>query len=559
MAFDTVKIVPLTVKKKKIIDPKTVAFYLQDIPLSDSLMLVSNELIKSALFTAGKIYRNDFNDFKRSTAILDELIRRFPGSLYELPAMFDLYQQYTENKDFQKADTYKNKIINSYPSSKYARYLINPGYFKEQADHQAIVEQKYEEALRLFQSYNFTGAAQAATTTLAMNPDTLLRPKIKFIETVSKGANQERTIFAGELDQFIKDNPKTSVTNIALKIKELIKSNTLTDYQKLIAQGYVKEEIINKEVIQNQSKEGTNGKYTGEEDMFHYFIIAFPKDAGVDVNRLIYDIANYNLDYYTSTDFDIEPINLDSKTQMVVIRSLPDKTEGMIYFRSIIRKRNVFQTLKGIGYVNFLASSSNYRIIIADKNYVDYLPFFTKNYSTYIGSNVPLEDLPNPEVLLSNARKKEETKEKGEYVVVQPSVLNDSISNQHQNLAAYNGPYLLKPGKEFNMVYLYPKAKRDALLLVKSFETFNSVNFGSPAIKVDNASLDNDFGMLIVSGLKERAAANIYYSKAKTDATLIKYLSLKDSKSFLISNENLQVLKKEKKAEAYLEFINLNK
>ena len=43
--------------------------------------------------------------------------------------------------------------------------------------------------------------------------------------------------------------------------------------------------------------------------------------------------------------------------------------------------------------------------IIAEKEYLDYILFFTKNYSTYIGSDIPSDQLPNPQELLSKVRK----------------------------------------------------------------------------------------------------------------------------------------------------------
>ena len=48
------------------------------------------------------------------------------------------------------------------------------------------------------------------------------------------------------------------------------------------------------------------GKFAYDDDLLHYFVIAYPRIADVDVNRLKFDIANYNIDHYTKIDFDIE-------------------------------------------------------------------------------------------------------------------------------------------------------------------------------------------------------------------------------------------------------------
>jgi hypothetical protein len=101
----------------------------------------------------------------------------------------------------------------------------------------------------------------------------------------------------------------------------------------------------------------------------------------VDVNRLIFDIANFNIDFYTSFDFEVEEIRLNDLTTLVVVRSLPNKEEGLGYFGNILRQKQVFKTLQGVDYHYFIASSPNYRKIIADQDLLEYLNFFVLNYS----------------------------------------------------------------------------------------------------------------------------------------------------------------------------------
>lgn len=548
--------------KRKVNDPKTLAYYLQDIPLTDSLKQVSNEMIKSALFNAGRIYRTDFNDFKRSAETLEELNRRFKGSIYELPAFFELYQLYKADSDNLKTAEYKEKITGRYPESKYAKYLLNPNYFAEIEERKGAIEKKYGEALRLFQNYDYSKAAQVAGAALAMNPDSSLLPKVKFINVVANGPAQESGVFSNSLDQYIKAFPQRQTSLIAQHIKDLIATNILADYQQLLAKGYVKEEIINEELKGNKGhlNDDFEGKFSYDENLFHYYVIAFSKEARVDLNRLIYDIANYDLDYYTSTDFDIESISLNSNTQLVVVRSIPNKEESLIYFRSIMRKRAVFQALKGIEYVNFVASSSNYRTLLAEKDYLEYLRFFIKNYSSYISADIPNDQLPNPEELLSKVRKEEEPVEKGKFVLVQPALAADSAALINKSLKAdYQGPYSQKQSKEMCYALIYLTKQTDETQLVKAFEAFNNSNFGSPTIKVNIESLDNNRGILTVTGLGEKNSAMAYLQKTATDQSLSTLFKGNNFRSFIISNENLVIFRKEKNLLQYMEFFNQSK
>lgn len=558
------EIVPgITEVKKKVGDPESFDFYLQDIPVTDSLIAVSNDIIKAALFSAGRIYRTEFADFKRSAETLEELNRRFVGSIYELPAFFELYQLYQADNNQSKTAEYREKIIRQYPDSKYAQYLLNPNYFTDLEEKKEAVEKKYDEVLRLFQSYDYSKAAGTAAATLAMNPDSTLLPKVQFISVVANGSSQSREEFARSLDQYVKTFPRHATAAIAKQIKELIVSNSLADYKQLLAKGYVKEEIVNEELKGNKSllNDDFNGKYSYDENLFHYYVIAFSNEAGVDVNRLIYDIASYNLDYYTDTDFDIESIGLDSKTRLVVVRSVPNKEESLIYFRSIMRKRPVFQALKGVEYVNFVTSSSNYRTMLAEKDYLDYLQFFTKNYSSYTGADVPADQLPDPAELLSKVRKQEDPVEKGKFVVLQPltpadSAVKKAVTPVGANKAAYQGPYSLKPAKDLCYTIIFMKAQTDQSRLYEAFKTFNETSFRSPVMKVTVESLDVNRGLLTVCGLGDKPSALAYMQKSNSDKTLSEILTGNNFRSFIISDENLAIFKQEKNLLQYMEFYN---
>ena len=363
------------VQKPKISNPKTVEYYLQELPLNDSLMQASHDRIKSALFAAGRIYLSVLKDEPHAISFFEELNSRYPESIYELPTWIELH------KIKYKTDFYRNKITQKYPESNYARFLLNPDFFKEMEARKQLRERKYGEAIAFYRSGDYTAAGELAAEVMALQPDSLLLPKVKFIELIAKGKNASQADFSKMTDQYLSDFPVSPAKPRVLKIRELIRQNSLAELEKMITR-------LDSAGIINQQDEQTirindsfGGKYSYDEDLFHYFVLAFPKGAKVDVNRLIFDIANFNIDYYTSFDFDIEEIRLNDQTTLVVVRSLPNKEEGLGYFGNIIRQKGVFNTLKGVDYHYFIASSPNYRKMIGDQDLLEYLRFFVQNYS----------------------------------------------------------------------------------------------------------------------------------------------------------------------------------
>ena len=363
------------IQKPKESNPKTVGYYLQDLPLNDSLMQASHDRIKSALFAAGRIYVSVLKDEPHAVALFEELNSKYPGSIYELSSWIELH------KAKYQADLYRGKITQKYPESNYAKFLNNPNFFQEQEAKRQLSERKYEEATVLYQKGDYAAAGQLASEVISLQPDSSLLPKVKFIEMVAKGKASTPNDFAKMADKYLADFPGSPTKPIVLKIKELIQQNSLAELEKMIA----KEDSagVNRQSGRPsiRANDPFGGKYSYDEELFHYFVLSFPRDAKVDVNRLIFDIANFNIDYYTSFDFDVEEIRLNDATSLVVVRSLPNKEEGLGYFGNILKQKGVFNTLKGVDYHYFIASSSNYRKLIADQDLLEYLRFFVQNYS----------------------------------------------------------------------------------------------------------------------------------------------------------------------------------
>jgi hypothetical protein len=361
--------------KPKLSDPKTVEFYLQDLPLTDSLMRVSHDRIKSALFAAGRIYVSVLNDPARAISLFEELNVRYPQSIYELPSWIEFH------KLKYKEELYRSKITQNYPESNYAKFLLNPDFFREMEIRKQLRERKYGEAMALYKNGDYNGAGLLATEVIALQPDSLLLPKVKFIEMVAKGKNSSQDDFGKMLDNYLTDFPGSPANPVVIKIRDLVRQNTLAELEKMISR-MDSVSLIKRANDQSLRKDDPfAGKYSYDEELFHYFVLSFPKSAKVDVNRLIFDIANFNIDYYTSFDFDIEEIKLNEETILVVVRSLPNKEEGLGYFGNILRKKEVFKSLKGVDYHYFVSSSTNYRKIIADQELLQYLKFFVHNYS----------------------------------------------------------------------------------------------------------------------------------------------------------------------------------
>ena len=528
---------------KKITDTKSRDFYTQNLPVNDSLMNVSHAHIRNALFNAGRIFKTEFSDYPRSSESFEDLNKRYPDNSYSLASYFELYDLYTKMNNQEKAAYYKNLIVNNYPDSKYAKYLLNPNYFIELEAKADSVNRLYQKAFLEFKNGQYAQAGQTTNQINSMQPDSVLIPKIKFIHMVADGTQTNWKAFATLLTDYITAYPKAEPKPLAEQILKLIQDSTLADYQNLVDIGYLNDQIKNSELLPGNKKgaDPFEGKFSYDEDLLHYFVIAYPKTANVDLNRLKFDIANYNIDHYTKIDFEIESQNLNNNTALLLIRSLNDKEQGLIYFRSIIKQRVVFQSLKDIKYYNFVASSTNFRDITADKDITEYLKFFVLNYSKFITGDFTDEVLPEPEELMTKAKAEENVlKEKGSFVTIAPvasgmELYTDENTGPQNFVIAVNSPvFNLKP-------------------LVASFEAHNKELYLKENLSIDQKQLAEN-QLLVVRPFKTKNEAISYFTNAVATRKLYKSLDTLGYRNFIITDSNLKKMNETKRIADYLTF-----
>lgn len=542
------ELVDSTLIAPRVTDPMKPEYYTQDLPLGDSLMAISHDKIRDALYNAGKIFKSDFSDYPRSAETFEDLNSRYPDNIYLLSALFDLYDLNELMGDQSRASYYKDMIIQRFPDSKYARYLINPHFFTEVQERQERLNRMYQDAFHDYKKGRYEQVAQSADAMKLLEPDSLMLPKIDFMETVAKGVRNDMRSFENLLSGYVSKYPSADPTPLAREILTLIQDSTLADYQRLVEMGYLHNEIKNTEIAESQRREDDEfgGKFSYDEELAHYFVISIPRNAELDMNRLRFDLANYNLDHYTRYDFDIDVENLDAGTSLVHVRSLGNKEQALIYFRAIIRKAEVFRTLKGVDYHNFVISTSNYRQILADKSTADYLRFFLKNYSRFIGPDFSDEEAPeeSPEELMARAQREDELLgERGRFVTVDVPIAEAMFSSVIDTAQAF-----VIAVKDKNLS-LRP--------LLNQFADFNRQEF-----RIWNLALQirqsGDYQFVIIRGLPGYSESMSYFRRAILERSLYSTLGQVSYRNFVITERNLNRLLDNTAVDTYMEFFRVS-
>ncbi len=348
-------------------DNKTREYYLQDLPLTDSAVAVSNESIKKALYKLGLAYKEKLKDYPKAIEAYKTLNKRFPGSEYELYAYYDIYSLYVLLDDQSNADKYKALIISKYPDSKYALILKNPDYLKNLAENQNKAQKFYEETYAQYKNNNYAEVISKVNQADTAFAGSELMPKFLFLRALSTGEMGDTSKVKAQLKYLLKEYPGSEVKEPASDILAVLTKGEVSE-----ATGT---EIVNEDEIVEEAEE----IYSYNEKQSHFYIV-IADGKQVDINRLKFNIANFNIDNYSMIDFNVSAIVLDKDVQMITVKSFDNATQAVNYFNAIKDNSQVYANINSDNYDHFVISSDNYAAFYKDKDINKYLKYFIKHY-----------------------------------------------------------------------------------------------------------------------------------------------------------------------------------
>lgn len=365
-------------KQARITDNKSREFYLQDLPLNDSLMAVSHTRIEDALFKMGKIYNEDFSDYDRSISAFEELNERYPDNDYKLLSFYNLYSLYDEKNVASKTNIYKQKVIENYPESHYAKLLQNPNYISELIAKQEEQENLYEKAYQAYQKYNSPVVRQKLEEFREKYPKSEILPKFEFLNILAQALNVPQKDFKMRLVHFVQEHPQSSLSERARDILEYLGES---DVDKLITELEQRPDPSAEDSIQQKSQEEIIAElYKYNETAPHYYVI-YADQEQIDTKRLRFEVSNFNIFTFNLRTFKVVNYLLDETHELVIVKPFRNKRQAVNYMKLIYNNQNVFKQFDEEHYTQFVISEPNYETLSDNKDVASYLKFFRMHYT----------------------------------------------------------------------------------------------------------------------------------------------------------------------------------
>jgi tetratricopeptide (TPR) repeat protein len=344
---------------KAINDYKKPEFYLKNLPLTDSLIAISNQKIADAYFNSAKIFYDRFKDPQNSAASYELLLSRYPA--HELVPEV-LYELYGVNKDIngQKSEAYRQRLLEKFPESEFAKILSDPDYYNKKTAHIKLIEQLYQSAYNAYSSENFSEAINICNNILSEHAREGLAPKVMLLRAYSTARISDERGLKAELERLIKEWPDTP---------EGKKAAELADYlDKRVPDLRIEED---KEIAQEL--------YVSDTTSLYIFALII-SDPAFNINQASFDVISHNIDNFTDKNYRTEGLLVNNSYIMITVSGFSDNKEAWRYYDSFKPDR-IIRNISSGTYMTFLINNNNLKALEKDKNPGRYFIFFREKYT----------------------------------------------------------------------------------------------------------------------------------------------------------------------------------
>ena len=344
---------------RRIDDTQTPEYYLQNVPLTDSMMRVSHKMIEESLYASGYIYNTDFDEYAMAAAQYEDLIRRYPQSDYIVPSYYYLNHLYNRLGNTADAEKYKNRLLSEAPESIFAKIILDPTYLDRLAQQKGESEQMYEQAYQQFNNSEYETVIELANDALEQFPNDVLAPKFAYLKAISAGrlAGTNEAMRA-EMKTVASNYPGTDIAGEAQNVIDFIDG-------------------IDPEMKLADQVERAKELYTHSEAGAFYFV--WLVDAKENIGQLSFDVQSFIIERFINVGLKFETVRLDDRHVLLIVKGLSDYQRARAYYSTFVMD---LEAIKNAMYENatFLISESNYVILEEDKKVEDYIEFFKKEY-----------------------------------------------------------------------------------------------------------------------------------------------------------------------------------
>lgn len=368
-------------------DPKKREFYLQDLPMDSTSMAESNAIIENALYNIGYIYKDGLKDNKKSIESFETLLEKFPMHENRLMVYYQLYKNWDEVPDEERAEYYKDLIVRDFPESDYAKIIVDPNYNLVLEAQRNAAANLYEETYDAYQNKQFYLVINNYNVAIENYQESNLLDKFEFLKAMSLGKVQNLDTLAVSLEYLVSTYPESAVRPMAEDILSRLRPD---ESGKIILEEQTIASRGKGESKQPAKTEEFSTVFKTDMKAVHFFMLLIDASK-VNVNALKIRLSDFNSKYYKTAQLKINSIVFMNDIQMISIGNFENSEKALDYYEAVLQNSYITSQIQKPQESAFAISVDNYPIFYREKDIESYLKFFNKVYLKLEVQNDPLD------------------------------------------------------------------------------------------------------------------------------------------------------------------------
>ena len=340
--------------------------FIAGIPKTEEAKKASNDKIITAMFNVAEAYRDDLNNINKSIETFEKLNQRYPTNNMQAESYVALYKLYLDVGNQDKANYYKNLMLLNFPTNPQVQAATDQGYVNRMKLMESSEESDYNAALNLYTSNRMQEANRAATEGLNKNPQGKLAPQFTLLKVLTDNYNGDIVKYSGALKNIIEKFPENSAAIHAQTLLAEIQKHEL-EWASETKQDTPNTPATQSFVTINYSR----------EDGPHMFAVIV--DSKIDVNRLQFNILQFNLNNYLESGYKVQVVDFADK-KMILVGDIKNKSVATEYYKKIIADAAAFKDIPASSYNAFVILDINLSLMFMGTTFIEYVDFFKRTY-----------------------------------------------------------------------------------------------------------------------------------------------------------------------------------
>lgn len=337
-------------------DTLTVEHLLTFVPLTDSMLSLSNTRLMEAYFNAGVIYKDQLSEPDLAQEqFLSALGKGLKEDPHDILSAFQLYKM-TEQSNSMLANQQKDYIMNNYPNSDYANYLRDPDFFIKKKKRDALAVEEYTKIIDRYSRGIYYPVILKANKVIEDEKDNIFRSKYMLLKAMCLGQTEEnKELLLPVLEQLVAEYPESDETPRAQEMIDIIKN------------GYSEHIPVD---FTNKSDYRYN-----DQVKVKVIVMLDRKTTSTSAETRI---TNFNREYFSRERIKVDAKILGKDQGIVLIDDFDNESKASAYIRAFKNTRKHLLEIQGAEIM--MITKDNLRVLFEKLDLKAYKDFYEEYY-----------------------------------------------------------------------------------------------------------------------------------------------------------------------------------